>query len=127
MSNAVQRRGICKTVCAQGCVGFPRAVLCSSSSEFLERSLLSLLLEQPCLQGFSSHGGGNTICVSHGSHQQKGAGESDVFKANLLQATSVYSSALKGFKGWHSQGELQGLASRALGMWICFVINISFP
>lgn len=26
--------------CAQGCAGFPRAVLCSSSSEFLERSLL---------------------------------------------------------------------------------------
>lgn len=40
MSNAVQSQGICKTVCAQGCVGFPRAVLCSSSSEFLEHSLL---------------------------------------------------------------------------------------
>lgn len=102
MSNAVQKWGICKTVCAQGCVGFPRAVLCSSSREFLERSLLpspGTALTAGLLQPWRWK---HNLCEPR-IPPTKGCWGKQTFKANLPRATNISSSALKACKAWHSE------------------------
>lgn len=126
MSNAVQKWGICKTVCAQGCVGFPRAVLCSSSREFLERSLLpspGTALTAGLLQPWRWK---HNLCEAR-IPPTKGCWGKQTFKANLPRATTISNSCTEGLQSLAQRGELQALASRALGCGPALLSASLFP